>query len=120
MKDVDKNRSEPYPDLVVFFPLMLVGSTLFNDLALVEEVDRKHHMGVAEIVAARVPPYNVCGISFQYFDRIELALNYRIYTGMLDKTFGHEGFIDKTGMKYGVKFILKIVRNQSFIEVLFI
>lgn len=125
--------------MVMFFPLMILGSTLFNDLALVEEIDRKHqdelpffynasmvggyfnmpsarapHTGIAGIGAARVPPYNVYGISFQYFDRIELALNYRVYTGMLDKTFGHEGFGDEAERIGNGKLVVNLPRDGIF------
>src|SRR5476649_1779876 len=88
-------------------------STLFHDLALVEEIDKNRedelpffynssmmggyfnmpsgrtpHEGVVGLGFARVHPYNIYGLNFQYFDRLELALNYRVYTGMLDPTLG--------------------------------
>lgn len=95
-------------------------STLFRDLALVEEIDKKNkdelpffynssmmggyfnmpsartaREGVVGFGAARVHPYNIYGVNFQYFDRLELALNYRVYTGMTDPVFGHHGFGDE-------------------------
>jgi len=108
-------------------------STLFRDLALVEEIDKKiadelpffynssmmggyfnmpsgrtPHEGVVGLGAARVHPYNIYGLSFQYFDRLELSLNYRVYTGMLDPTFGHLGFGDEAERIGNVKFVFNL------------
>ncbi len=94
-------------------------SCLFSDLALVEEIDQKigdelpffynasmiggyfnmpsarmPPTGYGGFGAARVHPYNVYGVSFQYFDRIELSLNYRVFTGITEHNFGHLGFGD--------------------------
>jgi hypothetical protein len=93
--------------------------SLFKDLELVEEIDRQQKdelpflqnssmmggyfnmpsarmpkEGVVGIGAARVHPYNNYGVSFQYFDRIELSLNYRVFTGITEGNFGHKGFGD--------------------------
>jgi hypothetical protein len=93
--------------------------SLFRDLELVEEIDRhlKDELpflqnssmmggyfnmpsarmpkeGAVGIGFARVHPYNNYGISFQYFDRIELSLNYRVFTGITEQNFGHHGFGD--------------------------
>ncbi|MGD0665329.1 MAG: YjbH domain-containing protein, partial [Rhabdochlamydiaceae bacterium] len=93
--------------------------SLFRDLEIVEEIDRhlKDELpflqnssmmggyfnmpsarmpkeGAVGIGYARVHPYNNYGISFQYFDRIELSLNYRVFTGITEKNFGHHGFGD--------------------------
>lgn len=57
---------------------------------------------------ARVPPYNLWGLSFQYFDHIELSLNYRIYTGITDKVFGHEGFGDEAERIGNLKFAFNL------------
>ncbi|HEY2810109.1 MAG TPA: YjbH domain-containing protein [Rhabdochlamydiaceae bacterium] len=43
---------------------------------------------------AHAPPYQVYGVNFQVLDRIELSANYRIYKGVTEKNFGHEGFGD--------------------------
>lgn len=43
---------------------------------------------------AYVPPYQIYGANFQVFDRIELSANYRIYDGIVEANFGHEGFGD--------------------------
>jgi Exopolysaccharide biosynthesis protein YbjH len=43
---------------------------------------------------AYVPPYQIYGVNFQVFDRIELSANYRIYDGIIEANFGHEGFGD--------------------------
>ncbi len=93
--------------------------SLFKDLELVDSIDR--HLqdelpffqnasmmggyfnmpsarvakeGVVSVGAARVHPYNNYGVGFQYFDRIELALNYRVFTGITEANFGHDGFGD--------------------------
>jgi hypothetical protein len=55
---------------------------------------RMPKMGVIGIGAAAVKPYNVYGVNFQMFDRIELSANYRVYKGVVEKNFGHEGFGD--------------------------
>ncbi|HEY5234901.1 MAG TPA: YjbH domain-containing protein, partial [Rhabdochlamydiaceae bacterium] len=108
-------------------------STLFRDLALVEEIDKNRadelpffynssmmggylnmpsgrtpHEGVVGFGAARVHPYNIYGLNFQYFDRIELALNYRVYTGILDPVFGHEGFGDEAERIANCKFVFNL------------
>ena len=108
-------------------------STLFRDLAMVEEIDRKiedelpffynssmmggyfnmpsartAHEGEVGLGAARVHPYNIYGLNFQYFDRIELALNYRIYTGMRDPNFGHLGFGNEAERIGNAKFVFNL------------
>lgn len=108
-------------------------STLFRDLALVQEIDKKNkdelpffynssmiggyfnmpsgrvpHEGVVGLGAARVHPYNIYGLSFQYFDRVECSLNYRIYTGMLDQAFGHLGFGDEAERIGNVKLVFNL------------
>lgn len=97
----------------------LVASDLFKDLALVEDIDKKQKdqlpffynfsmvggyfnmpsarmppVGMTGFGGARVSPYNVYGLSFQFFDRLELSANYRVYTGIPAGVFGHEGFGD--------------------------
>lgn len=93
--------------------------TLFRDLDLVNKIDkqlkdelpffynysmvggyfnmpsaRMPHVGVIGVGAAIVKPYDIYGLNFQMFDRLELALNYRVYKGITEKNFGHEGFGD--------------------------
>src|SRR5450432_2992516 len=106
--------------MTAWLPAAEDSSMLFRDLALVEEIDKKiadelpffynssmiggylnmpsgrmPHEGAVGLGFARVHPYNIYGLSFQYFDRVELSLNYRVYTGILDPTFGHLGFGDE-------------------------
>lgn len=94
-------------------------SSLFHDLELVEQLNRKIHddlpllynysfvggyfvmpsarmakAGTVAAGAARVPPYYNYGVNFQLFDHIELAGNYRVFRGMTEKNFGHQGFGD--------------------------
>ena len=44
--------------------------------------------------AAIVKPYDIYGVNFQMFDRLEFSLNYRVYKGIVERNFGHEGFGD--------------------------
>jgi hypothetical protein len=108
-------------------------SSLFHDLALVEEIDKRiedelpffynssmmggyfnmpsgrmPHESVLGLGAARVHPYNIYGLNFQYFDRIELALNYRVFTGMPDPNFGHLGFGDEAERICNAKFVFNL------------
>jgi hypothetical protein len=94
-------------------------SSLFRDLCLVAKIDKKINeelpffynysfvggyfnmpsarmakAGQIAIGAAIVPPYQNYGANFQVFDHIELSANYRIYHGILEGNFGHEGFGD--------------------------
>lgn len=43
---------------------------------------------------AHAPPYQIYGVNFQVFDRIEVSANYRIYKGVTESSFGKEGFGD--------------------------
>ncbi len=105
-------------------PVCLASSSstlsLFDELALVEDINkeiddelplfqtfsmvggyfnmpsaRMPSVGTIGLGAARVPPYNVYGVSFQVMNRIELSANYRVYKGIIDSTFGHMGFGDE-------------------------
>lgn len=103
--------------LLLISVLSADSSTLFRDLTVVEEIDKRHEdrlpffynaqmvggyftmpsartapEGTIALGAIRVSPYNNYGLNFQYFDRIELALNYLVYAGHNDPIFGHEGF----------------------------
>jgi len=94
-------------------------SSLFRDLALIDEINRRHadtlpffynfsmmggyynmpsgrmpKEGDVGIGAARAHPYNVYGVNFQFLDRVELAANYRVFTGITEGNFGHLGFGD--------------------------
>ncbi len=111
----------------------LQGSDLFQDLLLVEEIDREAkdrlpffynfslvggyfnmpsartpQEGVIALGAARAHPYDIYGLAFQYFDRIEFSLNYRIFTGMLEENFGSEGFGDDAERIGNGKFIFNL------------
>ncbi|MBS0621324.1 MAG: YjbH domain-containing protein [Verrucomicrobia bacterium] len=55
---------------------------------------RMPKMGVIAGGAAYARPYTIYGVNFQMFDRVEMSANYRIYQGILEKNFGHEGFGD--------------------------
>lgn len=55
---------------------------------------RMSKTGVIGIGAAVVDPYHIYGANFQVFDRMEFALNYRVYHGIVERNFGKEGFGD--------------------------
>jgi hypothetical protein len=92
---------------------------LFRDLEMIKKIDREIHdhlpflynysmmggyfnmpsarmanSGEIGIGAAIVKPYDIYGVNFQMFDRLEFSLNYRVYKGMIEHNFGHEGFGD--------------------------
>ncbi len=95
------------------------GISLFQDLELVKRIDAQLHdalpfsynysmmggyftmpsarmpgTGELAVGAAVVNPYDIYGVNFQMFDRLEFALNYRVYKGVTERNFGHEGFGD--------------------------
>ncbi len=106
----------------VLLLLGLVGrlfASIFDDLEVVSQVDKEINDrlpffynasfvgGYLNMPSARmmpcgtiafgggvVPPYNIYAANFQPFDHIELAANYRVYRGILEGTFGKEGFGD--------------------------
>ncbi len=95
------------------------GALLFNDLELVKKIDQQIHDalpfsynysmvgGYFNMPSARmsktgeiatgvaiVKPYDIYGVNFQVLQRLEFSLNYRVYKGILERNFGHEGFGD--------------------------
>lgn len=95
------------------------GQALFRDLEMIKKIDeqledavplfynysmmggyftmpsaRFPKTGYAGLGAAIVKPYNIYGVNFQAFDRLEFSLNYRVYKGVLEKNFGDQGFGD--------------------------
>lgn len=60
--------------------------------------------GMLGVGGAVVTPYNIYGVNFQPFDRLELSLNYRVYKGITESTFGKEGFGDDAERTGNVKF----------------
>jgi len=94
-------------------------SNLFKDLALVEKINQEIHDelpffynysmvgGYFTMPSARMPktgmfafgggyapPYQIYGANFQVYDHVELAANYRIFSGITEANFGKEGFGD--------------------------
>jgi hypothetical protein len=115
---IDGSAHDPSPDDEGLFDPD-EGMALFRDLELVKKIDeeisdklplfydysmvagyfnmpsaRMPKAGILGIGAAIVKPYNVYGVNFHAFDRLELSLNYRVYRGMIEHNFGHEGFGD--------------------------
>lgn len=95
------------------------GASLFRDLELVRHIDeelkdtlplfyntsmmggyfampsaRSLPSGELGIGAALAKPYQIYGVNFQMFERLEFSLNYRVYTGIEEGNFGCEGFGD--------------------------
>lgn len=95
------------------------GLSLFRDLELVKKIDeqiddrlpviynysavggyfnmpsaRMAASGEVAASAAFVNPYTIYGLNFQMFQRLEFSLNYRVYNGVVEHNFGHEGFGD--------------------------
>lgn len=95
------------------------GESLFRDLELVKKIDdeasdvlpfnynysmmggyfnmpsaRMSQQGKIALGAAIVKPYDIYGVNFQMLQRLEFSLNYRVYKGVIEHNFGHEGFGD--------------------------
>ncbi|HEY4487612.1 MAG TPA: YjbH domain-containing protein, partial [Candidatus Paceibacterota bacterium] len=68
--------------------------------------------GMIALGAARVKPYDIYGLVFQVYDRVELSLNYRVYKGLTDRAFGHEGFGDEAERIGNAKIGLLIPRDD--------
>jgi hypothetical protein len=85
---IDKINRELSDELPFFYNYSLVGG-YFNMPSA-----RSPKTGVIGIGCARVTPYDVYGVNYQVFNRIELSANYRIYNGVIEGHFGHEGFGD--------------------------
>lgn len=104
------------------------GTSLFRDLELVKKIDdeirdelpfaynysmvggyfnmpsaRMPMPGDFAVGAAIVKPYDIYGINFQVFQRMELCLNYRVYKGIVEHNFGNEGFGDDAERTGNVK-----------------
>lgn len=109
---------EPSPEQEGIFSFANEGK-LFQDLELVHNIDQKlkDHLpflynytmvvGYFNMPSARmslkanasfgasiVKPYDIYGLNFKPLDRLELALNYRVYKGLKEANFGSEGFGD--------------------------
>ncbi len=112
------------------------GMALFRDLELVEKIDkeikdelplmynysmmggyfnmpsaRMFREGMIAAGAASVKPYTIYGLNFQAFQRLEFSLNYRIYNGMVEHNFGHEGFGDDAERTANVKLGVLTLRD---------
>lgn len=110
---------DPLPETAGIFEPKEEETSLFRDLELIKEIDsrisdelpiiynysmtvgyfnmpsaRMPKNGVLGIGVAMVKPYDIYGVNFQAFDRLELSLNYRVYRGIIERNFGHEGFGD--------------------------
>lgn len=85
VKKIDHEISDELP---VIYNYSMVGGYFTMPSA------RMAATGTLGVGAAIVKPYDIYGVNFQMFDRLEFSLNYRVYTGMVEHNFGHEGFGD--------------------------
>lgn len=125
---------------LIFFAALPIyseeGMSLFRDLELVEKIDkevkdelplmynysmmggyftmpsaRMFKEGVIAAGAASVRPYTIYGLNFQAFQRLEFSLNYRVYNGIVEHNFGHEGFGDDAERTANVKLGILSLRD---------
>jgi hypothetical protein len=93
--------------------------SLFQDLSLVEKINkeindrlpvyynsssivgyfnmpsaRMNKEGFVAFTGGYVDPYSVYGLNIQVMDRVELAANYYVYTGITEANFGSQGYGD--------------------------
>jgi hypothetical protein len=116
---LESSVSNPSPDQERLFDPQECMGPLFRDLELVKKIEeeisdqlpfvynysmmggyftmpsaRMPKTGEFAIGAAIVRPYDIYGVNFQMLQRLEFSLNYRIYKGIVERNFGHEGFGD--------------------------
>lgn len=85
VRRVDEEINDKLP---FFYNESLVGGYLNMPSARMAET------GTVAFGGGRVPPYNIYGLNFQPFERMELAGNYRVFKGIKEPNFGREGFGD--------------------------
>lgn len=88
LKTAEEIDAECKDQLPFFYDFSMIGG-YFNMPSA-----RMPPMGTFGFGSARPPPYNIYGVSFQPFDRIEMSVNYRVYKGITEANFGHNGFGD--------------------------
>ena len=101
---------------------------LFEDLKLVDEIDqeigdhlpfqynyslvggyfnmpsaRMNKVGVCSLGFAYVPPYRLYGANAQPLERLEFAINYRVFIGIQDPDMGKKGFGEKSDRGANIK-----------------
>lgn len=111
-------------------------SSLFRDLSLVEEVNKEIHTtfpfhynytlmggcfntpsarmneaGDVSLGFAYLPPYCIYAAAIQGFTRLELGINYRVYSDLLDPHIGQAGFGDFSDRVANIK--LGILRRKD-------
>lgn len=126
----NENKLKIFIGLFPFLPMQIHASCddWIRDLELVAEIDREvgdklpffynysmvggyfnmpsarlPEVGQLAAGAATVPPYYVFGANFALYSRLELSANYRVFRGVLEKNFGHEGFGDDADRIANVK-----------------
>ena len=115
--------------------ISLEGGNLFEDLAIVEEIDKKETFelplimnyqnqgGYFTMPSARmanvgnvgfgfssVEPYYIYNANFQYFDHWEITASYWVFKGVTEANFGHLGFGDDADRTASLKY--SIFRKQ--------
>lgn len=130
---------------LIQFPIFCENiSTLFQDLALVEKIERQEFKvlpffyntsmvggyftmpssrhpndGQAGIGISYLPPYRILAASFKCFSFIETSLNYRIYQNMLDPVFGDQGFGNMAERTANFKIIINPYQQKDSILPIF-
>lgn len=85
VKRIDTQLADHLP---VYYNTSMMGGYFIMPSARMEK------SGEIAFGASIAKPYDIYGLNFQVFDRLELSLNYRVYTGILEQNFGKEGFGD--------------------------
>ncbi|MGE5196289.1 MAG: YjbH domain-containing protein, partial [Anaerolineae bacterium] len=96
---IDQKIKEELP---FFYNASLVGGYLNMPSARVPKT------GQVAFGGGRLPPYNIYGVAFQIYDRIELSANYRVFTDLPERNFGHEGFGDDADRIGNIKIVLNL------------
>ena len=106
-------------------------TSLFKDLSTVKKINQEIHqelplnlsypmitgyfnmpsarMGKAGSTAlgfSHLPPYQIYGLNFQMFSNIEFSGTYRVFKGVTESGFGHQGYGNDTDRCASVKFAL--------------
>ncbi|MFZ4099702.1 MAG: YjbH domain-containing protein [Chlamydiia bacterium] len=70
--------------------------------------------GEVAIGATSLPPYSVYNLALQYFSRLELTFNYRVFRDLPDPVFGHCGFGDLSDRIANIKFQILHEEDSDF------
>ena len=104
VKHIDRQLADRLP---VYYNTSMMGGYFIMPSARMEKT------GEIGFGASLAKPYDIYGLNFQVFDRLELSLNYRIYKGIVEQNFGKEGFGDDAERIGNVKVGL-LTRKDGF------